>query len=158
MRMGLDRNGSTADRDRNLDYSIKGTYGTSGFMTPAEMHQVLDLVDNVKKTKGPILGRIGNKALCLPENTRINSNVAVYGASGSMKSRAYVRNAVFQCVARGESLILTDTKSELYEDLAVYLENNGYTVRVFNLVSPEPVSYTHLDVYKRQYLLSIRKE
>ena len=137
MRMGLDRNGSTADRDRNLDYSIKGTYGTSGFMTPAEMHQVLDLVDNVKKTKGPILGRIGNKALCLPENTRINSNVAVYGASGSMKSRAYVRNAVFQCVARGESLILTDTKSELYEDLAVYLENNGYTVRVFNLVSPE---------------------
>lgn len=137
MRMGMDRNGSTADRKRNLDYSTKGTYGTSGFMTPEEMHQVLDLVDNVKKTKGQILGRLGNKALCLPENTRINSNVAVYGASGSMKSRAYVRNAVFQCVARGESMILTDTKSELYEDLAVYLENNGYTVRVFNLVSPE---------------------
>lgn len=133
----MDRNGSTADRERNLDYSTKGTYGTSGFMTPEEMHQVLDLVDNVKKTKGQILGRLGNKALCLPENTRINSNVAVYGASGSMKSRAYVRNAVFQCVARGESMILTDTKSELYEDLAVYLENNGYTVRVFNLVSPE---------------------
>lgn len=54
-----------------------------------------------------------------------------------MKSRAYVRNAVFQCVARGESLILTDPKSELYEDLAVYLENKGYTVKVFNLVNPE---------------------
>ena len=137
MRMGIDRNGGTSDRERNLTYSTHGTYGTSGFMTPAEMHQVLNLVDNVKHTKGQILGRIGNRAVCLPENTRMNKNVAVYGASGSMKSRAYVRNAAFQCVARGESLICTDPKSELYEDLAVYLENNGYTVKVFNWVSPE---------------------
>lgn len=137
MRMGIDRNSGTSDRERNLTYSTHGTYGTSGFMTPAEMHQVLNLVDNVKHTKGQILGRIGNRAVCLPENTRMNKNVAVYGASGSMKSRAYVRNAAFQCVARGESLICTDPKSELYEDLAVYLENNGYTVKVFNLVSPE---------------------
>lgn len=137
MRMGIDRNGGTSDRERNLTYSTHGTYGTSGFMTPAEMHQVLNLVDNVKHTKGQILGRICNRAVCLPENTRMNKNVAVYGASGSMKSRAYVRNAAFQCVARGESLICTDPKSELYEDLAVYLENNGYTVKVFNLVSPE---------------------
>lgn len=137
MRMGIDRNGGTSDRERNLTYSTHGTYGTSGFMTPAEMYQVLNLVDNVKHTKGQILGRIGNRAVCLPENTRMNKNVAVYGASGSMKSRAYVRNAAFQCVARGESLICTDPKSELYEDLAVYLENNGYTVKVFNLVSPE---------------------
>jgi len=80
---------------------------------------------------------IGNKAVCLPERTRMNRNVAVYGASGSMKSRAYVRNAVFQSVAREESLIITDPKSELYEDMAVYLEANGYTVKIFNLVSPE---------------------
>lgn len=137
LRMGYDRNGGISDKERNLSYSTKGTYGTSGFMTPAEMHQILKLVDNVSRTKGIILGKKGNKALCLPEKTRMNRNVAVYGASGSMKSRAYVRNAVFQCVARGESLILTDPKSELYEDMAVYLENQGYTVQVFNLVSPE---------------------
>lgn len=137
MRMGYDRNGGISDHERNLSYSTKGTYGTSGFMSPAEMHQVLKLVDNVTKTRGIILGRVGKKAVCLPEKTRMNRNIAVYGASGSMKSRAYVRNAVFQCVARGESLILTDPKSELYEDLAVYLENHGYTVKVFNLVSHE---------------------
>ncbi|MDD2980514.1 MAG: type IV secretory system conjugative DNA transfer family protein [Hespellia sp.] len=137
MRMGYDRNGGISDRERNLSYSTKGTYGTSGFMTPAEMHEVLKLVDNVAKTKSIILGRMGTKAVCLPEKTRMNRNVAVYGASGSMKSRAYVRNAAFQCVARGESIIFTDTKSELYEDLAVYLENNDYIVKVFNLVSPE---------------------
>ncbi|MCB5873918.1 type IV secretory system conjugative DNA transfer family protein [Blautia producta] len=137
LRMGYDHNGSVPDKERNLSYSAKGTYGTSGFMTSTEMHQVLKLFDDVSKTKGIILGKMGNKAVCLPEKTRMNRNVAVYGASGSMKSRAYVRNAVFQCVTRGESLILTDPKSELYEDLAVYLENKGYTVKVFNLVNPE---------------------
>lgn len=137
LRMGYDRNGGISDKERNLSYSAKGTYGTSGFMTTTEMHQILKLVDNVSRTKGIILGKMGHKAVCLPEKTRMNRNVAVYGASGSMKSRAYVRNAVFQCVARGESLILTDPKSELYEDMAVYLETQGYTVKVFNLVSPE---------------------
>lgn len=44
---------------------------------------------------------------------------------------------IFQCVARGESLIITDPKSELYESMSVYLENEGYTVKAFNLVNPE---------------------
>ena len=52
-------------------------------------------------------------------------------------------NVIFQCVSRkykngqGESLIINDPKSELYEDMASYLEENGYVVRVFNLVNPE---------------------
>lgn len=54
-----------------------------------------------------------------------------------MKSRAFARNMIFQCVARGESLIITDPKSELYESMAVYLENEGYKVQMFNLVNPE---------------------
>ena len=67
----------------------------------------------------------------------MNKNVAVFGASGSMKSRAYVRNYIFQAARRGESLVITDPKSEMYEDMAVYLENQGYDVKVFNLVSPQ---------------------
>ena len=38
---------------------------------------------------------------------------------------------------RGESLIITDPKSELYADLCLYLQDNGYTVKVFNLINPE---------------------
>ena len=67
----------------------------------------------------------------------MNRNIAVFGASGSMKSRAFARNMIFQTVHRGESLVITDPKSELYEDMAQYLENNGYLVKVFNLVSPQ---------------------
>lgn len=137
MRMGYDRTGEVADHDRNLNYSTKGTYGTSGFMTPEEMYKVLELTKDVKKNKGTILGKLNGKAVCLPLETRMNRNVAVYGASGSMKSRAYARNMIFQCVVRGESLIITDPKSELYESMSVYLEKEGYTVKTFNLVNPE---------------------
>lgn len=137
MRMGYDRNGEITDRERNFSYSNKGTYGTSGFMTQEEMHKVLELTNDVKKNKGTILGKLNGKAVCLPYNTRMNKNVAVYGASGSMKSRAYARNTILQCVTRGESLIITDPKSELYESMAGYLENEDYTVRIFNLVNPE---------------------
>ena len=136
MRMGFGRKG-TYDRERNLTYSDQGTYGTSGFMTDAEMRQVLELVPDITGNRGVILGKLDGKAVCLPERTRMNRNVAVFGASGSMKSRAYARNVVFQCVKRGESLIITDPKSELYADLCLYLEDNGYTVKVFNLINPE---------------------
>lgn len=136
MRMGWGNKG-TYDKERNLTYSDKGTYGTSGFMDDVEMLQVLELVSDITKSRGVILGLLYGKAVCLPENTRMNRNVAVFGASGSMKSRAYARNVVFQCVARGESLIITDPKSELYGALCNYLIANGYIVRVFNLINPE---------------------
>ncbi len=114
-------------------------------MTPDEMMKVLELTGDVKKNKGTILGKLNGKAVCLPYQTRMNKNIAVYGASGSMKSRAFARNMIFQCVARGqegnnasgESLIITDPKSELYESMSAYLENEGYVVKAFNLVNPE---------------------
>ena len=72
--------------------------------------------------------------LTLPKNTRLNSNLAVCGSSGTGKSRSISRNLVLQAVKRGESLILTDPKSELYESMSEYLRDNGYTVKVFNLI------------------------
>ena len=131
-----DNDGEVMDQERNLSYSNKGTYGTSGFMTDAEMREVLELSDP-RKTDGTILGKLNGKAVCLPLKSRMNRNIAVFGASGTMKSRAFARNMIFQTVKRGESLVVTDPKSELYEDMAQYLEDNGYLVKVFNLVSPE---------------------
>lgn len=136
LRLGRDGEG-IPDRERNLTYSEKGTYGTSGFMTDSEMSGVLELVSRVSDSRGVILGTLHGKAVCLPEKTKMNRNVAVFGASGSMKSRAYARNMIFQCVRRGESLIITDPKSELYADTRNYLEDSGYVVKVFNLINPE---------------------
>jgi len=137
MRLGRGDNKGGVDRERNFDYSAKGTYGTSGFMTETEFAEVLELHSSPRTARGTILGSLNGKTVCLPAQSKMNRNVAVYGASGTMKSRAYARNMIFQCARRGESLFITDPKSELYEDMAGYLRGQGYTVRVFNLVNPE---------------------
>ena len=136
MKMGFGDKGEY-DRSRNLIYSTKGTYGTSGFMPKKEISEVLDLVGDVKKHGGTILGKMDGKAVCVPRETRLNANLAVYGASGSMKTRAFCVNRILQSAARGESLIITDPKSELYEKTSEYLRAEGYEVKVFNLVTPE---------------------
>lgn len=118
LRIGRNSQG-THDDDRNLTYSPEGTYGTSGFMTEQERSKVLQVAD-IRHTKGIILGKDGNKVISLPPDTRMNRNVIVYGSSGSMKSRAYVRNRVFQAVVQGESLVITDCKSEIYNDMSEY--------------------------------------
>jgi type IV secretion system protein VirD4 len=135
MRMGYSETGEY-DRDRNLIYSNKGTYGTAGFMTKKELKGVLDLVPNIRKHPGIILGELDGQVVCVPEKTRFNGNLAVYGASGSKKTRAFCMNMILQTVARRHSLIICDPKSELYEKSSQYLRDKGYTVKVFNLVTP----------------------
>ena len=134
LRVGRDGRGDY-DSDRHLTYSPEGTYGTAGFMTEIERKQVLALTD-AARCQGVILGKRGNQVLSLPPGSRMNDNVIVYGSSGSRKSRSYVRNRVFQAVVRGESLIVTDCKGEIYE-MSGYLRAHGYTIRVFNLVEPD---------------------
>ena len=136
MRIGYSDTGEY-DGDRNFTYSAKGTYGTSGWMSRKEMSGVLELVADLRRYQGIVLGMLERKAVCVPEKTRLNSNLAVYGASGSMKTRSFCMNRILQGVSRGESLVICDPKSELYEKSSEYLRNKGYTVRVFNLVNPE---------------------
>ena len=136
MRIGYSDTGEY-DEDRNFTYSAKGTYGTSGWMSRKEMAGVLELVADLHGYQGIVLGMLERKAVCVPEKTRLNSNLAVYGASGSMKTRSFCMNRILQGVSRGESLVICDPKSELYEKSSEYLRGKGYTVRVFNLVSPE---------------------
>ena len=110
MRMGYSESGEY-DEERNFTYSSKGTYGTSGWMGRKEMSEVLDQVADLRRHHGTILGLLDNKIICIPEEIRLNSNLAVYGASGSMKTRAFCMNRILQSAARGESLIICDPKS-----------------------------------------------
>ncbi len=136
MRMGYSDTGEY-DQDRNFTYSAKGTYGTSGWMSRKEMSGVLEQVSDLRKHRGIVLGMLEGKALCVPEDSMLNRNLAVYGASGSKKTRAFCMNRILQAVVCGESLIISDPKSELYEKASSYLRSKGYVVKVFNLVSPE---------------------
>lgn len=140
MRMGYSETGEY-DKDRNFIYSKKGTYGTSGFMSEKEAEEIFDLPTSIKNHNGTIFGMLGGRYVCMRNDSMLNKNVAVYGASGSMKTRAYCLNRILQATVPGadgqrESLIICDPKSELYEKTSEFLRNT-HTVKVFNLVCPE---------------------
>ncbi len=122
--------------ERNFEISKQGTYGTAGFMNGEEQEKVLRADRQAADVKGVIFGRDlkGGQILSLPVDSRLNRNFAVCGSQGSMKSRAFARVMALQCIRRGESIYLTDPKSELYEDLCAYLRSCGYTVRQLNLI------------------------
>nr|WP_322201214.1 type IV secretory system conjugative DNA transfer family protein [Acutalibacter sp. M00204] len=120
---------------RGFKTSSTGAYGTAGWMSEKEMQSVLE-INSINKAKGTILGEHRGRAVCMPEDTRLNRHVAVFGASGTMKSRAVIRNALFQAIRRGESVVITDPKSELYDDTSELYRKHGYEVKVFNLVDP----------------------
>ena len=122
--------------DRNFVRSKAGTYGTAGWMTSKEMKNVLE-VTTPDKAEGIILGKKGGSLVCLPADTMLNKHLCVFGASGTMKSRAIIRPYLFQSLKRGESVICTDPKGELYSDTAEMFRRKGYKVRVFNLTNPD---------------------
>ena len=134
----------TKDPERNFLHSNKGSYGTAGWMSEKDMKEALQVTKNVRAIPGTILGELNGNIVAMherifedtPQGKSSNRNVAVYGAAGTGKSRAYARNLIFQCVKRGESLVITDPSSELYCSMAEYLRGNGYDVKMFNLVVP----------------------
>ena len=116
--------------ERGFELSDQGTYGTAGFMKEEEQAEILRADKTMDGVNGIIFGReLGTgKVLSLPVDSRLNRNIAVCGSQGSMKSRAFARVMALQCVRRGESMYITDPKSELYEDLCAYLKESGYVV------------------------------
>lgn len=131
------RFGSQDFDERNFARSKRGTYGTADWMSEKAMNTVLE-IDSPAKVRGTILGKNARgQVVCLPENTRLNRHIAVFGASGTRKSRGVIRPAIFQSIRRGESVVITDPKSELYADTAELLRKNGYSVRVYNLLQPK---------------------
>ena len=130
-----DKFSGTVYDDRGFTKSSMGTYGTADWMTEKELKSVLELTTPEKAT-GMILGERKGQIVCLPENTRLNRHCAIFGASGTMKSRAVIRNALFSIIRRGESALIADPKSEMYADTAELFRQNGYEVKVLNLVDP----------------------
>ena len=121
--------------DRGFTKSKAGTYGTADWMTEKELKSVLEL-STPERATGMILGERKGQLVCLPENTRLNRHCAIFGASGTMKSRAVIRNALFSIIRRGESALIADPKSEMYSDTSELFRKNGYEVKVLNLVDP----------------------
>ena len=99
-------------------------HGSSDWSEHGEQYQVLS------KKSGIILAENNY----LPLDKRGNVNVLVVGGSGSGKSASYSIPNAYQCLG---SYVFTDPKGELYDKTAGYLRQNGYKIKVLNLVHPQ---------------------
>ena len=99
-------------------------HGSSDWSRNGEQYQVLS------NKKGIILAEDNY----LPVDKRGNVNVLVVGGSGSGKSASYSIHNAFQQLG---SYVFTDPKGELYDRTAGYLKQNGYEIKVLNLVKPQ---------------------
>ena len=99
-------------------------HGSSDWSKGGEQYTILN------NKKGIILAENNY----LPVNKRGNVNVLVVGGSGSGKSASYSIPNAFQLLG---SYVFTDPKGELYDRTAGYLKQNGYKIKVLNLVHPQ---------------------
>ncbi|MFR1946314.1 MAG: hypothetical protein ACLS20_14180 [Faecalimonas umbilicata] len=64
--------------ERNFDYSVKGTYGTAGYMKPEEQKEILNADQNLQNVMGIIFGKDleSGEYVSLPVDSRLNRNLA----------------------------------------------------------------------------------
>lgn len=139
----ITKEGNTSD-DGTFKFSQKGTYGTAQPLNLKQAKKVFDIVPKVTNSNGTLLGyslEKKNNIIFLNYQAKYNRNVMVVGGPGSGKSACYVSNQIMQTLLDSEenphSLIITDTKGELYSRFSEMAKSYGYTVRILNLVEIE---------------------
>jgi len=135
VRFLFDRFDSKDKDPRGFARNKSGAYGTAQWMSDKELKSVLQK-SKPEDSDGVILGEYKGEVVALPKDTELNRNIAVIGAPGTMKSRAIIRNALLQALKLNESVVITDPKGEMYADTAELYRQNGYDVKVFNLIDP----------------------
>lgn len=88
--------------------------------------------DNMIMADGIYLSMNGRK-------TGRNSNVVCIGGAGTGKSYSLIKPNILQANC---SMVITDPSGELLESMGIFLQDQGYVIKIFNLVDKE-----HSDCY-----------
>lgn len=124
----------------NYKQAKETLYGDFHWMTEKERENCFDRSKNFNEITGDILGFDKKNmiySMRFPKNTSKNRNKIVFGAAGSGKSASVVYNDLIQCFRRGESIIATDSKGDVYRETAAIAKKFGYTIKVLNLKAKE---------------------
>ena len=128
-----------------FDILPDGTHGTSGFLTEKAMRTSLEM-GRVTDVKGMMLGKSKKHeddpdkyALYVAHRMKAgdNNNLLCIGAPGSGKTRGFIIPFLLGCAERGESVFVTDPKSELFEKMSSYFTEKGYYVKAVNFLDME---------------------
>lgn len=107
-----------------------GSHGSARWATKDEIKKNL-----LKDKNGFILGEYNGELAVHPKESKLNQIITTFGGSGSGKSAGYsITNTLYNAEEVGESLVITDPKGELYNTTSKHLKENGYNIRVFNLL------------------------
>ncbi|MDR1102089.1 MAG: type IV secretory system conjugative DNA transfer family protein [Clostridiales bacterium] len=101
-------------------------HGTAEWGTHNDIAPIIDPDDNKN-----ILFTATEKMSLDTHKTRKNLNVVVIGGSGSGKTRFFVKPNIMQA---NTSYVITDPKGELLKSTAGMLYEQGYKIKVFNLI------------------------
>ena len=132
---------------RGFDILPDGTHGTSGFAAKKELAEHLEL-GSAEEVTGMLLGRIKARpddpekyATYVAHRMKPgeNNNILCIGAPGSYKSRGFIIPFLMGCAQRSsgghhESVVVTDPKGELFENLAPYFREHGFYVKAVNFL------------------------
>ena len=104
-------------------------YGTAKFESPQKVSKILE-------DKDPNFNRILSQNVKMSLNFRklkLNGNILICGGSGAGKTFYEVKPNLMQ-MPRDCSFICTDPKGEILRSCGTMLKNNGYNVKVINLL------------------------
>ncbi len=111
------------------NYRRREENGSAKWGNAVDLNKKYKQPNNYNKilTKNVSIGLNGKKH-------RRNVNVLVVGGSGSGKTYSYCKPNVMQC---NTSYVVLDPKGEIVRDTGNLLEENGYDVRVLDLINME---------------------
>ena len=118
--------------------SDKATYGSAHFQDEIEQRQNCVVVKKINDTDKEVLGinEYGN-IVAFDYPAGLNHNEVYFGAPGSGKSAAKIKTSMYQAFKRGDSVVATDSKGDLYKETAAVAKEMEYRVRVVNFKPKE---------------------
>ena len=126
------------DREKGLGFKAeaKKEKGYSRWATEKEMKKELKLVDPSTKTASsaglPII--MSPKGVWVDDSEYHN---LIIGSTGAGKTQTTVLPMVHLLSKKGESMIVTDPKGEIYEETAEMLKAKGYNIVLLNFRDPQ---------------------
>lgn len=126
------------DSGRGFTKADTNVYGSAREITKAEIQDVAEIAPSTQVT-GTILGQLDKteeNVIATKYRPQSNGNILVFGPPGSGKSFNFVKPTLLQAVRSGKSVVVTDTKGELWADTAEYARKHGYIVRRYDLKNP----------------------
>lgn len=135
--------------DDNYLKSKHETYGGAHFQTKEELEEHFNIYEDIEDTDEDIYGMDDDgEVYAMKPGQLSNENHLYLGSPGSGKSAAIVKTKIYQGLRRGESMIVTDTKGDLYRRTVSVAHKVGYNVRVLNLKTTELKNSDGWDLFR----------